>query len=86
VIDKSKREDGTLSREDFRFDTERNVYICPALDGYVLFTHFLIANGGYGIIAKNGRPQLDDPQVKEAVIKALTYITGPVVVGWSPSA
>jgi transposase len=30
VIDKSKREDGTFSREDFRFDEERNVYICPA--------------------------------------------------------
>jgi Transposase DDE domain len=30
VIDKSKREDGTFSREDFRFDKERNAYICPA--------------------------------------------------------
>src|SRR6202162_846413 len=30
VIDKSKREDGTFSREDFTFDTERNVYTCPA--------------------------------------------------------
>jgi transposase len=30
VIDKSKREDGTFSREDFRFDKERNIYICPA--------------------------------------------------------
>jgi len=30
VIDKSKRDDGTFSREDFRFDKERNVYICPA--------------------------------------------------------
>jgi len=30
VIDKSKREDGTFSREDFTFDKERNVYICPA--------------------------------------------------------
>src|SRR6202043_3698487 len=29
VIDKSKREDGTFSREDFRFDKERDVYICP---------------------------------------------------------
>src|SRR6202007_2162769 len=29
VIDKSKREDGTFSREDFRFDKDRNVYICP---------------------------------------------------------
>jgi hypothetical protein len=30
VIDKSKREDGTFSREDFTFDKEGNVYICPA--------------------------------------------------------
>ena len=30
VIDKSKREDGTFSREDFRFDAEQNIYICPA--------------------------------------------------------
>jgi transposase len=30
VIDKSKREDGTFSREEFIFDKERNVYICPA--------------------------------------------------------
>jgi len=29
VIDKSKREDGTFSREDFIFDKERNVYVCP---------------------------------------------------------
>ena len=36
VIDKSKREDGTFSREDFRFDQERNVYTCPA--GKVLTT------------------------------------------------
>jgi len=30
VIDKSKREDGTLSREDFTFDKQRNAYVCPA--------------------------------------------------------
>jgi hypothetical protein len=30
VIDKSKRDDGTFSREDFTFDKWRNVYICPA--------------------------------------------------------
>jgi hypothetical protein len=36
VIDKSKREDGTFSREDFRFDEERHIYICPA--GKVLTT------------------------------------------------
>jgi transposase len=30
VWDRSKREDGTFSREDFTFDKTRNVYICPA--------------------------------------------------------
>jgi transposase len=30
VIDKSKREDGTFSREDFIFDKERDIYTCPA--------------------------------------------------------
>ncbi|MBC7830630.1 MAG: transposase [Hyphomicrobium sp.] len=30
VIDKSKREDGTFSREDFTFDKARDIYICPA--------------------------------------------------------
>jgi len=29
VIEKSKREDGSLSREDFTFDKDRNVYVCP---------------------------------------------------------
>ena len=36
VIDKSKREDGTFSREDFTFDKARDIYICPA--GKVLRT------------------------------------------------
>jgi transposase len=30
VWDMSQREDGTFSRSDFKFDKERNVYICPA--------------------------------------------------------
>ncbi len=29
VFDKSARKDGSLSRADFRFDAEHNVYICP---------------------------------------------------------
>ena len=29
VIDKSKREDGTFSRSDFRYDADRDVYVCP---------------------------------------------------------
>jgi transposase len=30
VWDMSKRDDGTFSRSEFRFDSRRNVYICPA--------------------------------------------------------
>src|SRR5262245_46362140 len=44
LIDKSKREDGTFSREDFTFDKERNVYICPA--GKTLTTTSRLVNDG----------------------------------------
>src|SRR5215204_1835006 len=43
VIDKSKREDGTFSREDFTFDKERNVYTCPA--GKTLTTTGTVIDG-----------------------------------------
>src|SRR5271170_7731283 len=44
VIDKSKREDGTFSREDFTFDKERNIYTCPA--GKTLTTTGKLVNDG----------------------------------------
>ena len=53
-------------------------------DGNALFHHFLIAYGGKGIVTDDGRPHLDDPQVKEAVIKALTYITTAYKEGYVP--
>ena len=43
VIDKSKREDGSLSREDFTFDKERNVCVCP--QGKLLHTTGKINDG-----------------------------------------
>ena len=42
VIDKSKREDGTFSRDDFSFDKERDIYICPA--GKLLTTTRKVVN------------------------------------------
>ena len=42
VIDKSKREDGTFSRDDFTFDKARDIYTCPA--GKVLTTTGRIVN------------------------------------------
>ena len=44
VVDKSKRDDGTFSRDDFSFDKERNVYICPA--GKILTTTGKVATDG----------------------------------------
>ena len=48
VIDKSKREDGTFSREDFTFDKERNVYTCPA--GKTLTTTGRIVNDEHALL------------------------------------
>src|SRR5262245_5989901 len=43
IIDKSKREDGSLSRADFTFDKDRNVYVCP--NGKLLHTTGRIHDG-----------------------------------------
>ncbi len=42
-------------------------------DPNAVFNQFLIAYGGQGIVTKDGKLRLDDPQVREAAIKALTY-------------
>ena len=43
MIDRSKREDGSLSREDFTFDKDRNVHVCP--QGKLLHTTGKINDG-----------------------------------------
>src|SRR3974390_3001141 len=43
VVDKSAREDGSLSREDFTFDKALNVYICPV--GKLLHTTGYVHDG-----------------------------------------
>src|SRR5262245_10009991 len=43
VIEKSKREDGSLSRQDFTFNNDRNVYVCP--QGKLLHTTGRIHDG-----------------------------------------
>jgi multiple sugar transport system substrate-binding protein len=53
-------------------------------DGNNTFHHFLIANGGIGIVTPDGRGHTDDPQVKEAVIKSLTYIATAYKEGYVP--
>ena len=53
-------------------------------DCNLLFDYFLIAYGGQGIVGKDGNLRLDDPQVREAVIKALTYPTTAYKEGFVP--
>jgi multiple sugar transport system substrate-binding protein len=48
------------------------------------FNYFLLAYGGQNLVSKDGKLHLDDPQVKEAVIKALTYPTTAYKEGFVP--
>jgi multiple sugar transport system substrate-binding protein len=48
------------------------------------FNAFLIAYGGVGIVTKDGKLHLDDPQVKEAAIKGITYQTNAYKEGFVP--
>ena len=49
-----------------------------------MFNYFLIAYGGQDIVTKDGKLHLDDPKVKEAAIKALTYPTTAYKEGFVP--
>jgi transposase len=48
VIDKSARSDGTFSREEFAYDAERNIYICPG--GKPLNTTGALVNDGATVL------------------------------------
>jgi multiple sugar transport system substrate-binding protein len=54
------------------------------VDPNALFNYFLIAHGGQDIVTKDGKLHLDDPKVKEAAIKALTYPTSAYKQGYVP--
>ena len=53
-------------------------------DGNGLFYHFLIANGGADIVTRDGRLHTDDPKVREAAIRAVTYMTNAYKEGYVP--
>jgi multiple sugar transport system substrate-binding protein len=53
-------------------------------DCNALFDYFMIAYGGGDIVTKDGKLHLDDPKVKEAVIKAMTYPTTAYKDGFVP--
>jgi multiple sugar transport system substrate-binding protein len=53
-------------------------------DSNSLFNSFLIANGGQDIVTDDGKLHLDDPTVREAALKALTYPTTAYKEGFVP--
>ena len=68
----------------------RNVYglgfqlTTSGVDSNAFFDQFLIAYGGQNIVSRDGKLHLDDPQVREAAIKALTYPTAAYKQGFIP--
>ena len=54
-------------------------------DPNALFNYFVIAYGGKDIVTKDGKLHVDDPKVREAVIKTLTYPTTAYKEGFVPS-
>src|ERR1700732_670531 len=68
----------------------RNVYglglnvTTNGVDPNNVFNYFLHAYGGQGIVTKDGKLHLDDPKVKEAVIKAMTYPSTAYKEGFVP--
>jgi multiple sugar transport system substrate-binding protein len=53
-------------------------------DGNNVFHGHLLANGGQNIVTPDGALHLDDPQVKEAVIRVIEYFTTAYKEGYVP--
>src|ERR1700676_2663213 len=77
-------------QKKLRAQGERKVYAvgfqlnATGNDSNALFNYFLIATGGHGIVTTDGKLHLDDPQVREAAIKALSYPTTAYKDGFVP--
>ena len=62
VIDKSRREDGTFSREDFRYDESADTYTCPA--GKTLTTSGTLVNDGITLLYRGSTRDCAPCQLK----------------------
>src|SRR5204862_3911171 len=79
-------------QDNLRKQGERKVYglgfqvTANGVDPYNLFTAFLIAHGGQNVVTRDGKLRLDDPQVKQAAIKAAAYLGGAYRTATCPPA
>ena len=78
-MQKKLREQGVRNVYGLGFQVTTN-----GVDPNNTFHYFLSAYGGKDIVTKDGKLHLDDPQVKEAVIRALIYPTTAYKEGFVP--
>ena len=62
VFDRSKRDDGTFSRSDFRYDATNDVYLCPT--GKTLTTTGTLVNGGTTLLYLARKHDCDGCELK----------------------
>jgi len=55
-------------------------------DCIAAFDHFLVAYGGKDLFTPDGKLHTDDPQIKEAAVKAIVGMTTPYTKGLMPSS
>jgi multiple sugar transport system substrate-binding protein len=53
-------------------------------DGNGLMAHFMIANGGIDIVTEDGKLHTDDPRVREAAIRSVTWLSDAYMQGYVP--
>ena len=53
-------------------------------DGNGLMQHFMIANGGPDIVTEDGKLHTEDPQVREAAVRSVTWLTNAYKEGYVP--
>jgi multiple sugar transport system substrate-binding protein len=78
-VQKKLREQGMRNVYGMGFQLTTNGGDCNAF-----FNQFLIAYGGADIVTKDGKLHLDDPKVRDAAMKALTYPTTAYKEGFVP--
>jgi len=53
-------------------------------DGNGLMAHFMIANGGIDIVTEDGKLHTDEPRVREAAIRSVTWLSDAYKQGYVP--
>ncbi len=78
-------------QNELRKQGMRKIYACGLQittvgpnDGNNLFSHFMIANGGKDIVTPDGKLHTDDPQVHEAAVKSVEFMTNLYKDGFVP--